>query len=172
MKQLVKNIFAAALFGSALLSSAAMAEHKIGVVNVEGIFKQMPQAIATQQSLSIEFKDEQAAIEAMRLAIAQDIEKLRKDAPTLSEAQIKEGETKINQARVEFEAKVKPFQEKVQTRSKEENDRLLQMLNQAIQAVATEEKLDVILDGKSVIFVGPSLDISEKVLKKVSQIQQ
>lgn len=171
MKQLVKNIFAVALLGSALLSSVAMAEQKVGVVNVEGIFQQMPQAIATQATLSIEFKDEQAAIEAMRLVIAKDIEKLRKDAPTMSDAQIKEGEAKINQARIEFEAKVKPFQEKVQTRSKAENDRLLQLLNQAIQAVAADEKLDLVLDRKSVVFVSPIYDISEKVLKKVSQIK-
>ena len=170
MKQLVKNIFATAILGSALLSSAVMAEQKIGVVNVEGIFQQMPQAIATQQTLSIEFKDRQAEIEGMRQIIAKDIEKLRKDAPTMSESQIKEGEAKINQARVEFEAKVKPFQEEVQTRSKAENDRLLQLLNQAIQAVAKDEKLDMILDRKSVVFVGPTYDISEKVLKKVSLI--
>lgn len=171
MKQLGKNIFAAALLSSALLSSAVMAAQKIGVVNVEGIFQQMPQAIATQQTLSIEFKDEQASIEAMRQAIAKDIEKLRKDAPTMSESQIKAGETKINQARVEFEAKVKPFQERVQARSKAENDRLLQMLNQAIQAVATDEKLDMIMDRKSVVYVSPTYDISEKVLKKVSQLK-
>ena len=80
MKQLVKNIFTTALLGSALLSSVAMAAQKVGVVNVEGIFQQMPQAIATQQTLSIEFKDRQAEIEAMRQVIAKDIEKLRKDA--------------------------------------------------------------------------------------------
>jgi len=171
LKQLVKNIFAAALLSSALLSSVVMAEQKVGVVNVEGIFQQMPQAIATQQTLAIEFKDEQASIEGLRQVIAADIEKLRKDAPTMSESQIKEGEAKINQARVEFEAKVKPFQEKVQARSKAENDRLLQMLNQAIQAVATEEKLDLIMDRKSVVFVSPTYDISEKVLKKVSQLK-
>ncbi len=148
-----------------------MAEQKIGVVNVEGVFQKMPQAIASQQTLINEFKDEQAAIEAMRLDIANDIEKLRKDAATMSESQIKQGEAKINQARGEFEARAKPFQEKVQTRSRVENDRLLQILNQAIQTVASDEKLDMILDRKSTVFIDPKVDISEKVLKKVSQLK-
>ena len=65
---------------------------------------------------------------------------------------------------------MKPFQEKVKSRSSAENDRLLQLINQAIQAVAAEEKFDLLLDRKSVVFVGPTYDISEKVLKKINQI--
>lgn len=171
VKLLVKNLSIVALIGSTLFSSITMAEQKVGVVNVEVIFQQMPQAIATQQTLAIEFKDEQTRIEALRQSISKDIETLRNDAPTMSEVQIKEGETKINQARVEYEAMVKPFQEKVQRRSKSENDRLLIMLNKAIQAVAADEKFDLIVDRKSVVFVTPTYDISEKVLKKVSLIE-
>ena len=50
MKQLAKNLITAAALSGAMFSSVAMAEQKIGVVNVEAVFQQMPQAAGIQQS--------------------------------------------------------------------------------------------------------------------------
>lgn len=171
MKKLVNNIFATALLGSALMSSAAMAEQRIGIVNVDAVFQQMPQTVSVQQSISIEFKDRQAEIERMRNDIGEQINKLRKDAPTMSETQIKSEEARINELRKQFEAKAKPVQEEYQARMKEENDKLIQLLQTSIQAVSTEEKFDMVLDRKMAVYVNPAYDISDKVLKKVSQIK-
>ncbi|WJG08527.1 OmpH family outer membrane protein [Aliiglaciecola sp. LCG003] len=171
MKQLVKTLFATALLSSALLSSAAMAEQRIGVVNRDAIVQQMPQAIASSQSLQIEFKDEGTKVEALRQKMAADLEKLRKDAPTMSEAQIKAEQERLQAANTEYEAIAKPLQEKIQKRRQEENVKVVTLLNQAIQAVVTEEKLDLVLDRQAVVFATPQYDISEKVLKKVSQMK-
>lgn len=171
MKQLVKTIFAGVILGSAMLSSAVMAEQKIGVVNVDSVFQSMPQTISTQQSINIEFKDRQAEIESMRANIAEQIQKFQKDTPTMSDAQKKAEEQRLMGLRKQFEDKAKPIQEEYQQRMKAENDKLIQMLQQAIQAVSAEENYDMIIDRKSAVYVNPALDISDKVLKKVSQIK-
>ncbi|GAB5382063.1 MAG: OmpH family outer membrane protein [Aliiglaciecola sp.] len=171
MKQLFKTLFATALITSALISSVAQAQQKIGVINREAIVQQMPQAIASQQALQIEFKDEGAKIDAMRQQMAADLEKLRKDAPTMSEAQIQAEQARLQGVNTEYEALAKPLQEKLQQRRQEENVKVLNLLNQAIQAVIDEEGLELVLDRQAVVFATPAHDISEKVLKKVSQMK-
>lgn len=168
MNKLVNRIFATAIISSALLSSAVMAAQKIGVINAEAVLQQMPQAISSQQTLNIEFKDEGAEVEAMRQTIAKDFEELKKNAPTMSDAQIKAAEDRLNAARVKFEEKAKPLQERMQARRQEENNKVLSVLQRAIQEVAEEEKYDLILNSNSAIYVKPEHNVSEKILKRVS----
>lgn len=170
MKQLFKALFATALITSALISSVAHAQQKIGVINREAIIQQMPQAIASQQALQIEFKDETARLEGLGQQLNADIEKLRKDATTMSEAQIKAEQERIQAASVQFDGLRGPFQEKLKQRRQEENVKVVTLLNQAIQAIIDEEGLDLVLDRQAVVFSAPQYDISEKVLKKVSQM--
>ena len=58
MKQLVKHIVAGAMLGSALVSTSVMAEQKVAVVDVQGIFQAMPQAAEIQNAIQAEFKDQ------------------------------------------------------------------------------------------------------------------
>lgn len=171
MKQLFKALFATALITSAFVSSVAQAQQKIGVINREAIIQQMPQAIASTQALQIEFKDETARLEAMGQQLNADVEKLRKDATTMSEAQIKAEQERLQAASGEFEAMRGPLQEKLKQRRQEENVKVVNLLNQAIQAVIDEDGLELVLDRQAVVFATPAHDISEKVLKKVSQMK-
>lgn len=171
MKQLFKALFATALISSAMISSVAYAEQKIGVINRQAIIQQMPQAIAMQQALQIELKDEGAKIDAMRQQMAADLEKLRKDAPTMSETQIKAEQERLQKKNAEYEAVAKPFQEKVKARQQEENIKVVQLLNTAIQQVIDEDKFDLVLDAQAVVYATPAHNISEKVLKKVSAMK-
>lgn len=171
MKQLVKTIFAGVILSSALLSSAAMAAQKIGVVNIDSVFQSMPQTISTQQSINIEFKDRQAEVETMRASIAEQINKFQKDMPTMSDSQKKAEEARLTNLRQQFQEKAAPIQKEYQERMKAENDKLIQVLLQAVQAVSAEENYDVVVDRKTAVFVNPAYDISDKVLKKVSQIK-
>lgn len=171
MKQLFKALFATALISSAMISSVAYAEQKIGVINRQAIIQQMPQAIAMQQALQIELKDEGAKIDAMRQQMATDLEKLRKDAPTMSETQIKAEQERLQKKNAEYEAVAKPFQEKVKARQQEENIKVVQLLNTAIQQVIDEDKFDLVLDAQAVVYATPAHNISEKVLKKVSAMK-
>lgn len=171
MKQLFKTLFATALLSSAMISSVAYAEQKVAVINTQAIMQQMPQAIAVQQTLQIELKDEAAKVEALRTQLANDFQKLQKDAPTMSEAQIKAEQERLQQQNAAFEAVAKPFQEKAQKRQQEEQAKLITLMRQAIQEVSEEEKLDLVLNAQGVVFANPTLDISEKVLKKVSTMQ-
>lgn len=171
MKQLAKSLIATAMLSGAIFSSAAMAEQKIGVVNVEGIFSQMPQALTAQQTIATEFKDRQEEVKRLEEDIKYQLNKRQREAATMSEDQIKELESNILKMREDYNAKAQPLQQAIQARSAEERNKLLGLIQQSIQSVAAEGDFDLVLQGQAAVFSKPEFDLSEKVLEQVSKIK-
>lgn len=171
MKNLTKSLFTAAVLSGAMFSSAAMAEQKIGVVNVEGIFQQMPQAVLAQQDIAKEFKDRQDEVKSLQEDIKYQINKRQREAATMSEDQIKELETNILKMREEYNAKAQPLQQEIQARSTEARNKLIGLIQQSIQTVAANGDFDLVLQGQAAVFSKPEFDLSEKVLEQVSKIK-
>merc|ERR1711964_272793 len=93
LKQLVKHIVAGAMLGSALVSTSVMAEQKVAVVDVQGIFQAMPQAA--------EIKDQLEEVNQLQRDGQFYAERLQRDAATMSDAEKKELEQKILSVREE-----------------------------------------------------------------------
>ena len=172
MKKFSKNLVAGALMSATVLSSAAaIAEQKIGAVNVQGIFQSMPQAASIQQDLAAEFKDKTEEVSRLEKDIKYYLEKNQRDAATMSSKEKAELEKKINGMREQYSAKAQPLQEEVQGRLKEEQNKLLGVIKQSIDVIAAKEKYDVILNANAVAFINPDHDISKKVLEQVSKVK-
>lgn len=169
MKYLAKTLAAGSILGSALMSSAAMAAEKVGYVDIQGIIQAMPQTAAMQQAIADEFKDQRQEVQTLQEDLKYQVEKLQRESATMSQAQKEELETKILDMRNEFQNKAQPLQQNIQRRSAEEQNKLLVLINDAIQKVAASEKIDMIVERKAVLFAKPELDLSEAVLKQVSQ---
>ena len=170
MKQLAKNLITAAMLGGALMSSAAAAQ-KIGVVHVQNIIAQMPQATTVQQTIADEFKDRQAELKQLEDDIKYQFNKRQREEATMSEAQIKELEDKIIKMRQEYAAKAPPLQQEVNRRLQEEQGKLLGLIQQAVESVAAEGKYDIILQRQAAAFLKEEHDLSDEVLEKVSKIK-
>ena len=170
MKTFSKSLIATALLSTAMLSSVAMAEQKIGAVNVQGVFQAMPQATAIQQAIAAEFKDQTEEINRLEKDIKYYLEKNQRDAATMSAKEKKELEDKIIALREEYTNKAQPLQQQIQNRLKEEQNKLLGLIKQSIDAVAAKGKYDVILNANAVAFINEDHDISKLVLEQVSKI--
>ena len=62
------------------------------------------------------------------------------------------------------------MQKEIQARLQEEQNKLLGLIKQGIDAVASKGKYDVILNSNSVAFINPDNDISQLVLEQVGKI--
>ena len=171
MKQLAKNLITAAALTGAMFSSAAMAEQKIGVVSVEAVFQQMPQAVGIAQTIAAEFKDQVDEVERLKKDIEYQINKRQREAATMSEAQIKELEDKIIELRNDYASKAQPLQQSIQRRQAEERNKLLGLIQQSIQKVAADGNFDLVLGGNSAVFAKPEFDLSQQVLDHVKEIK-
>jgi outer membrane protein len=170
LKKFTKSIIAGALLTSAMASSAVFAEQKIGAVNVQGIFQAMPQAASIQESIAAEFKDKTEEVSRLEKDIKYYLEKNQRDAATMSAKEKTELETKILALREEYTGKAQPLQQEIQKRLQEEQNKLLGLIKQSIDAVAAKEKYDVILNANSVAYINPDNDISKMVLDQVAKI--
>ena len=169
MKQFAKKVMTTAVLGSALMSSAVFAQQKIAVVSVEGVFQKMPQVAAIQQAIAEEFKDRRQEIERLQGDIEYQINKRQREAATMSEAQIKELEETIIKMRQDYAAKAQPLQQEMQQRQNEERNKILGLINQAIQAEAAAGDFDLVLSGSAAVFAKPEVNLSNKVLERVSK---
>ena len=170
MNKFSKSIIATALLTTAMASSVAMAEQKIGAVNVQGIFQSMPQAAAIQQTIAAEFKDQTEEVSRMEKDIKYYLEKNQRDAATMSAKEKKDLEDKIIALRDDYTNKAQPLQQQIQNRLKDEQNKLLGLIKQSIDVVAAKGKYDVILNANAVAFINEDHDISKLVLDQVSKV--
>jgi outer membrane protein len=170
LKQLVKHFVAGAMLGSALVSTSVMAEQKVAVVDVQGVFQAMPQAAEIQNAIQAEFKDQLEEVNQLQRDGQFYAERLQRDAATMSDAEKKELEQKILAVRESLAEKGQPLQQNIQRRSNEERNKLLGLIKQAIDAVAAKEGYDVVLNSGAVAFAKEEHDLSEQVLEQVSKV--
>lgn len=170
MKKFTKSLIAGALLTSAMASSAVFAEQKIGVVNFESVFQSMPQSASIQPTIAAEFKDKTEEVSRLEKDIKYYMEKSQRDAATMSAKEKTELESKIIALRDEYTSKAQPLQQEIQKRFQDEQNKLLGLIKQAVDAVSAKEKYDVILSNKAVVFINPENDISKLVLEQVAKI--
>ena len=170
MKKFTKSLIAGALLSTAMVSSAVLAEQKIGVVNVQGVFQSMPQAASIQATIAAEFKDKTEEVSRLEKDIKYYMEKNQRDAATMSAKEKTELEGKIIALRDEYTGKAQPLQQEIQKRLQEEQNKLLGLIKLGIDAVAAKEKYDVILNSNAVAFINPENEISKSVLEQVGKI--
>lgn len=157
------------LVAGIFLSASVFAE-TIAVVNMQLIANKIPQTSAMQQMLAKEFAGATAEIQKLESDIKFNQEKLQREEVTMSEEQKKELNTKLTDLYNTYQSKAKPLEQQIRNRQNEERNKILALVQQAISAVAAEEKIDVVLNAQSLAFAKPELDISEKVAAKVSKL--
>ncbi|MFN8896167.1 MAG: OmpH family outer membrane protein [Betaproteobacteria bacterium] len=160
-----RGVAAAALVaaGLAALPAASAQELKIGYVNSERLMRESAPAQAAQKKLQAEFsRRERELVEAaQRLKAAAD--RLEKDAPTLAPADRTRRERELVEQDRDFQRKRREFQEDLTQRRNEELAAVVERANRAIKQIFDSEKYDLIL--QEVVFAGPRVDITEKVIR-------
>jgi outer membrane protein len=167
------EIFVKALRYGVLLASvltvtvAAAAELKIGFVHTERIFREAGPAQKAQKKLEKEFADRDASLQKLAKQ-TQDLQnQLTKDGPTMSESERGRKERELASMNREFQRLQREFREDLNTRRNEELASVQERANKVIKEIAESEKYDVIL--QDVIYASPRVDITDKVLKALTE---
>ncbi len=161
----VFNLLFAALL-MAMAAGAAAQELKIGYVNSDRVLREANPAKAAQAKLEAEFakRDKDIAEYAAKLKATSD--KLEKDSPSLAESERSRRQRDLVEQDREFQRKRREFQEDLTQRKNEELAGVVERANKVIKQIFESEKYDVIL--QEVIFAGPRVDITDKVVKALN----
>ena len=166
MKTSMFKTLAAALALAVISATAYAQELKIGYVNSERVLREASPAKAAQAKLEAEFgkRDRELNDQAVKLKAA--AEKLDKDAPTLSEAERTRRQRELVEQDRDLQRKRREFQEDLNQRKNEELASVVERANRVIKQIFDQEKYDLIL--QEVVFAGPRVDITEKVIKALN----
>jgi len=163
----MKAIAAVALLAGAALGAQAQ-ELKIGYVNSDRVLRDATPAKAAQAKLEAEFSKRQKEGDDAAARLKSAAEKLDKDAPTLSEAERNRRQRELVDQDRELQRKRREFQEDLNQRKNEELASVVERANRVIKQIYESEKYDLILQGDAMVFVGPRVDITEKVIKALN----
>ena len=163
----MKAVAAVALLAGAALGAQAQ-ELKIGYVNSDRVLRDATPAKAAQAKLEAEFSKRQKEGDDAAARLKAAAEKLDKDAPTLSEAERNRRQRELVDQDRELQRKRREFQEDLNQRKNEELASVVERANRVIKQIYESEKYDLILQGDALVFVGPRVDITEKVIKALN----
>ncbi len=156
-----------ALMASLPASYASATELKIGYVNTQRIFRDAPAAVKAAKKIETEFSKRDQELQRMAKQLQSMQEGLEKNAVTMAETERRTKEKDLNELSREFQRKQREFREDLNLRQNEENAAIIEKANKAIKQLAEAEKFDLIV--QDVVWVNPKLDVTEKVIKALSE---
>ena len=156
----------ALVLGTTLAGPAQAQDLKIGYVNSERVLREAAPAKAALARMESDFskRDKDLNDQAAKLKSAAD--KLEKDAPTLPEAERNRRQRDLVEQDRDLQRKRREFQEDLNQRRNEETAGIVERANRVIKQIYDNEKYDLIL--QDVVFAGPRVDITEKVIKALN----
>lgn len=140
---------------------------KVGYVNTQRIFRDAPAAVKAAKKIEAEFSKRDQDLQRMAKQLQGMQETLEKNAVTMGESERRNKEKELNELSREFQRKQREFREDLNLRQNEENAAIIEKANKAIKQLAETEKYDLIL--QDVVWVSPRLDITEKIIKSLSE---
>ena len=141
-------------------------ELKLGYVNSERVLRDSAPAKAAQAKLEAEFGKRERELNDIRNRLKAAADKFEKDAPTLPEAEKARRQRELVDQERDLQRKQREFQEDLNQRKNEELAAVVERANRVIRQIFETEKYDAIL--QEVVFAGPRVDITDKVIRALN----
>ncbi|HUN68554.1 MAG TPA: OmpH family outer membrane protein [Burkholderiales bacterium] len=158
-----KYFVAAAAFFLALPAGQALAQGKIGVVQIERIVRDSQPALRAQKKLEAEFGKREAELAKVADQLKRMQDELEKEGVTMPETQRRNKERDFENLNRDFQRRQREYREDVNQRRNEELGQVIEMANRIIRQIAESEKYDIIF--QEAAYANPRIDITDKVIK-------
>lgn len=161
---MIKRLFILTLASLLLSATSLAAEMKVGIVNVQAVLSKAPQLEAESIKLQEKFKERSNVLQALQTEIKGMQEKGQKDRMTMSNEDLKALSRDIEFKSAELQLKDKSFKEDVQEGQELANRAVFQLMMKAIDQVARNEKIDVVIRRETTLYAIPGVDLTDKVI--------
>ena len=165
MTTFLRHVFLTTMIALAGFSASAQ-ELKIGIVNLDRIFREANSAKSAQTKLEQEFGKREKDLNDVGTQLKTLSDKYEREAPTLSETQRVTRQKQLVEQDRDFQRKRREFQEDLNARKNEELQQVIERANRVVKALAEAEKYDLIV--QEAVYVNPKHDITDKVLKSLN----
>jgi outer membrane protein len=151
---------------TAAVATPVRAETKLAVIRTPVILRDAPQIKAADQKLKSEFAQREKDLQSEGKKLDEDIKKYQREGDTMSAQQRADTEKGLNTRKIDFDFKQRQFQEQAQARNQELRRDVLEKVNTAIEQVAKDKGLDVVVQDPA--YASAAMDITDEVLKRLA----
>ncbi len=154
------------LMAAMTLPGFALAESKIGYVDVPYLIDNSPQAKAASSELETEFGPKQQQLQQKQQEFQQLQEELQKDGLVMSEEERAEAEDRLNQMKREIQRMQEGFREDLNIERNKAFKGVRQSVMEAVEALAEEEGYDLVV-GQGALYASDAVNLTERVLERM-----
>ena len=171
MKKSFKSSAIAILATLMMGTSASAFAHKVGIVDMQEIYKQIPQMAKVEQTLQAEFAERRQELEKLQGDIRFEAEKFKRESTTMSQAQKDALREKVEGMQKNLAEKGRPLEQEIKVRQNQELAKVQSLIIKAIEDIAKDGKYDEVKVKDTTIYFNPKtvVDLSSKVVDKVSK---
>jgi len=148
------------------ISQAVAGDFRVGYVDIERILRESVSAVKAGQKIEKEFASRDEAIKKLGGQVRDIQDYLEKKGAGLSNIERRNKERELSNLSAELQRSQREFREDLNQRKNEELSVLLEHANRVIQALAENEKYDLVL--QEAVYRNPKIDITDKVLKALA----
>lgn len=171
MKKFIKSSTLAMTAALMMGASGSAFAHKVGIVDMQEVYKQIPQMAKIEQTLQAEFAERRQELEKIQGDIRFEAEKFKREATTMSEEQKDALREKIQGMQKTLAEKGRPLEQEIKVRQNQELAKVQEMIVSTIKSVAKKGKFDEVKVKDTTIYFNPDkvTDLSNKVIEAVSK---
>lgn len=148
--------------------AVSAAEFKIGAVSIGKILNDAPQAQQANARLKKEFEPREKSLVDAQKSLRGMEQKLERDGAVMSDGQRRNLERDIRTQARELQRAQEEFRDDLNLRRNEELGKFQKQVAEVISGLAKEEGFDLILSEGAVVFASERVDMTEKVLKRLT----
>lgn len=138
------------------LAPAAQAQLRVGYTDSERILVNMPEYQNVQQQLEQEAQNRQQQLQAQMQQFQQDVQSFQQEQSLLSDERRQEREQELMQRQQQLQQQQQQQQQELMQREQELMNPVITRLQGAIDEVANQRNLDIVLESRAMLFVDDS----------------
>ena len=171
MKTIIKTTALSILAALMMGTSASALAHKVGIVDMQSIYQQIPQMAKIEQQLQTEFAERRQELEKLQGDVRFEMEKFQRESATMSDEQKTALRNKIQGMQKQLAEKGRPLEQEIKARQNQELAKVQKLIVETIQSVAKSGNFDEVKVKDTTIYFNPDkvTDLSSKVVEAVSK---
>lgn len=155
------------LLTSLFLALPALADSKVGYVNLEKVFAEAAPALKATKKLEKEFAPREEELKKQATAVRTLQSQLDKSGLTMAETERKNKERDLARASQDMQRLQREFREDLNARRNEELASLQDKVKAIIQQIASQDKFDLVV--QDAVYFNPRADITDRVIKALEK---
>jgi outer membrane protein len=162
-------LWSLALFFAGMTNLALAADFKVGVVDIQEVLQKYGKVQQAEDQLKKQFAPQQEKLASLQKQFADDMTKYNRDSAVMKDADKKAAQDKLMKQQDDLRKQQMDIEKQFVAARDDKMQAILKDVKDAVNNIAQQQKLNLILVKGSVAYNDDSLDITDQVVKALKK---